>query len=80
VVHVEKGDTALSHRSTVPTRPEMVSVAAVDPVQIGAAPVMVPPIVPVVTVTIVESLPADAHVPLCTTALKAVDAVNAPEE
>ena len=80
LVQVLNGDTALSHLTTVPTSPVMLSAAAVLPEHIGDAPVMVPAIVPDETVTMVESELAEAQLPLCTTARKAVVAVNGPDE
>ena len=71
-IQVVKGAKALSHLSTFPDSPLMVSVFALVPEQIDEVPLIVPEIVPLVTETLCESVTKVAHDPLLMIALNAV--------
>ena len=64
VVHVVNGDIELSHLTTVPVLPLNVSKPLVEPVQIFAPPVTLPPTVAGSTDTVVVAEFADEHAPL----------------
>ena len=69
VIQDENGLTELSHLSIDPVLPLKVSCALVEPEQIVVPPVTLPPTEVGSTVTVVEDELAEAHEPLCTTAL-----------
>jgi hypothetical protein len=79
VVQVVNGLTELSQRTTEPVCPLKVNVPLVDPEQIVAPPLTLPPTEVGDTVTVVAVAVSGVQEALCTSARNCVVCVNAPE-